>query len=160
VQIGESAVTMTGGMDMSESPRTERRRQSLLVVGLEFAVFAGVYLADWTHHVYLSKIPYLLVLAWLSLRFRGLRWRDIGFALFRNWPTTLALGVLAGVGMEAMELFCTQPLLASVFREMPNLSVFDRVQGDNKWALRESPKTFSMVDSRRALSRPWTQRAS
>jgi uncharacterized protein len=32
-----------------------------------------------------------------------------------------------------MELFCTQPLLASVFHEMPNLSVFDRVQGDVKW---------------------------
>jgi len=118
---------------MGESRRAERRRQSMLLVGLEFAAFAGVYLADWTHHVYLSKIPYLLVLAWLSLRFRGLTWRDVGFALFRSWPTTLALGVLAGVSMEAMELFCTQPLLAIVFHEMPDLSVFDRVQGNVKW---------------------------
>lgn len=64
---------------------------------------------------------------------RGLRWRDVGFAQFQNWPTTLAFGVLAGVGIEIGELFCTQPLLASIFHEMPNLSAFDRVQGNIKW---------------------------
>jgi membrane protease YdiL (CAAX protease family) len=112
---------------------TERWRQSAILVGLEFAVFAGVYLADWSHHIYISKTPYLFALAWLSLRVRGLRWRDVGFARFLNWPTTIALGVLAGVGIEATELFCTQPFLASVFHEMPDLSAFARVQGNFNW---------------------------
>jgi len=113
--------------------RPDRGRQSAILIGPEFAVLAGVYLADWTHHVYISKIPYLFALAWLSLRLRGLRWRDVGFAWFQNWPTTVALGVLAGVGLEVVELFCTQPLLAGIFHEMPNLSAFDRVQGNIKW---------------------------
>jgi uncharacterized protein len=119
---------------MSDSNRRpELGRQSAILVSLELAIFAGVYLADWTHHVYISKIPYLFALAWLSLRLRRLRWRDVGFAWFRNWPTTVALGVLAGVGIEVVELFCTQPLLAGIFHEMPNLSAFDRVQGNIKW---------------------------
>jgi uncharacterized protein len=113
--------------------RPERARQSVILVGGEFAVFAGVYVADWTHQVYISKIPYLFALAWLSLRLRGLRWRNVGLAWFENWPTTLALGVLAGVSIEVVELFCTQPVLASVFHEMPDLSAFDRVQGNIKW---------------------------
>jgi hypothetical protein len=119
-------------MNDSDS-RPEPGRQSAILVCLEFAVFAGVYLADWTHHVYISKVPYLFVLAWVSLRLRGLRWLDVGFAWFQNWHTTVALGVLAGVGIEVIELFCTQPLLAGVFHEMPNLSAFDRVQGNIKW---------------------------
>jgi membrane protease YdiL (CAAX protease family) len=119
-------------MNDSDS-RAERGRQSAILAGLEFAVFAGVYLADWTHHVYISKVPYLFVLAWVSLRLRGLRWRDVGFAWFQNWHTTVALGVSAGIGIEVIELFCTQPLLAGVFHEMPNLSAFNRVQGNIKW---------------------------
>jgi uncharacterized protein len=119
---------------MSDSERRpESGRQAFILVGLEFAVFAGVYLADWTHHIYISKIPYLFALAWLSLRLRGLRWRDVGLAWFQNWPTTLALGILAGLGIEALELFCTQPLLAGIFHEMPNLSALDPVQGNIKW---------------------------
>lgn len=119
---------------MSHSDRrAERERQSAILVGLEFAVLAGIYLADWTHHIYLSKIPYLFALAWLSLRLRGLRWGDVGFAWFHNWPTTVALGVMAGFGIEVVELFGTQPLFAVFFKEMPNLSAFDRVRGNIKW---------------------------
>jgi hypothetical protein len=132
----------TGGIDMSESPRTERRRQSRLLVGLEFAVLAGVYLADWTHHVYLSKILYLLVLAWLSLRFRGLRWRDIGFALFRNWPTTLAIGVLAGVGVVSR--VCSRAA-APVGRSRWWRSISCSASHTLTKAPRESQKIFSMV---------------
>lgn len=113
--------------------RPGRGWQSVILLGLEFAFFAGIYLADWTHHIYISKVPYLFALAWLSLRLRGLRWRDVGLALFQNWPMTVAVGVLAGVGIEVVELFCTQPLLASIFHEMPNLSAFDRVQGNIEW---------------------------
>ena len=91
---------------MSESARSiEAWWQGTVLVVLEFVVIAGIYLADWTHHVYLNKIPYLLLLVWLSLRLRRLHWRDIGFALFRSWRTTLALGFFAGVGIEVMELF-------------------------------------------------------
>jgi membrane protease YdiL (CAAX protease family) len=57
----------------------------------------------------------------------------MGLGWFRSWPTTLALGVLAGVGMEVADLFGTQPLLAGIFHEMPNLSAFDRVQGNIQW---------------------------
>jgi membrane protease YdiL (CAAX protease family) len=110
-----------------------RRQQGRLVVAAEFVAFAGIYLADWTHHIYLSKTLYLLVLAWLSLRLRNVPWRELGFALFRNWPTTLVLGIVAGACIEALELFCTQPFLAGLFYEMPDISAFGRVQGNVKW---------------------------
>jgi uncharacterized protein len=110
-----------------------RWQQSNRLAFVEFAIIAAVYVADWRGHIYLSKIPYLVAVAWISLWLRGLHWRDVGFCIYRNWRKTLAIGILAGVGTELLELFCTQPLLARLFGKMPDLSAFDRVAGNVKW---------------------------
>jgi uncharacterized protein len=107
-------------------------RQAPLVL-IELMLFAGIYVADWKHHVVPSKIPYLFAIAWISLRLRQLRWRDVGLRLYRNWPTTLAIGVAAGVAIELLELFCTQPLLVRLTGQMPDLSAFSRVAGNVRW---------------------------
>ncbi|HXO63627.1 MAG TPA: CPBP family intramembrane glutamic endopeptidase [Steroidobacteraceae bacterium] len=96
-------------------------------------LLVGIYLADWQHFVIPSKVPYLLAIAWISLYLRQLRWRDVGFRLYRDWPTTLAIGVAAGVAMEMLELFCTQPLLVRITGQMPDLSAFSRVAGNVRW---------------------------
>jgi membrane protease YdiL (CAAX protease family) len=108
----------------------ERRR---ILVFVEFALIAAIFIADWAHYLFLSKIIYLLPVAWVSLRLRGLRWRDVGFRIYRNGGMTLALGILAGAGIELLELFVTQPLLASLTGKMPDLSAFGRVAGNVKW---------------------------
>lgn len=108
-----------------------QRGKSLIFVELVF--IAAIFFGDWRHHIFLSKVLYLLPLAWISLRLRGLRWRDVGFHIYRNWSLTLTLGILAGLGIELLELFCTQPLLAGLTGKMPNLSEFSRVAGNGKW---------------------------
>jgi len=100
---------------------------------LELMLLAGVYFADWKHYVIPSKVPYLFAVAWISLRLRQLRWHDVGFGLYRNWPTTLVIGVAAGVAIELLELFCTQPLLVHIAGQMPDLSAFNRVAGNVRW---------------------------
>jgi uncharacterized protein len=100
---------------------------------LEFALIAAVYIADWKHHIFLNKVPYLLLVGWLSLRLRGMRWRNVGFGLYGSWGKTLLVGILAGAVMEMLELFCTQPLLARLTGQMPDLSSFDQVAGNLKW---------------------------
>jgi membrane protease YdiL (CAAX protease family) len=96
-------------------------------------LIAGIYLADWNHYVIPSKVPYLLAVAWVSLHLRRLRWRDVGFRLYRDWPTTLAIGVAAGIAMEMLELFFTQPLLVRITGQLPDLSAFSRVAGNVRW---------------------------
>jgi uncharacterized protein len=113
-------------------PRRYLSRQASLAI-LEFMLLVGIYLADWQHFVIPSKVPYLLAIAWISLYLRQLRWRDVGFRLYRDWPTTLAIGVAAGVAMEMLELFCTQPLLVRITGQMPDLSAFSRVAGNVRW---------------------------
>ncbi len=110
-------------------------RDSWLLVAVEFAVVAGIFVADVYHHILLSKVPYLFLLGWASLRWRGLRWKDVGFARPRNWGMTLLFGVFAGVFIEAFELFISQPLLVRWTGKMPDLSDVLVVQGNMKLML-------------------------
>jgi hypothetical protein len=122
---------MNGSLNASEKPSSWW--QSKQIIWLEFALFTAVYIADWKHHIFLNKVPYLFLVGWLSLRLRGMRWRDVGFGVYGSWGKTLLVGLLAGAGIEMLELFCTQPLLARLTGQMPDLSAFDQVAGNLKW---------------------------
>jgi len=113
-------------------PLQQRARNSVWLAMAEFAIVAGLFYADVHHHIYVSKTPYLFLLGWVSLRLRGLRWKDVGFAGPRNWAKALLLGVVVGVSMEALELFVTQPLLARWLGKMPDLSDFADMTGNLK----------------------------
>jgi len=121
---------------MAESQSLQQRaRNSLWLVAAEFAVVAGLFVADIYHHILLSKTPYLFLLGWASLRLRGMRWKDVGFARPRSWGKAILWGVLAGVCMEAFELFVSQPLLARSLGKMPDLSDFAGLTGNLKMLL-------------------------
>ena len=99
----------------------------------ELTLIAAIYFADWAGYIFLSKVPYLFLLAWVSLRLRGLRWRDVGFARPASWARAVGLGVAAGIAIEALELFVTQPLLVALTGAMPDLTAADRVAGSLRW---------------------------
>lgn len=110
------------------APGTMRNwKNSRWLIVAEFAVFALIWFADayhWHHVIKLSKTLYLLALGWASLRIRGLRWKDVGLQIYQTWSRTLAIGALCGAGIEALELFVTQPLLVRLTHKMPDLSDF------------------------------------
>ena len=101
-----------------------RRRDNKLLAACEILAVLLIFVADWRHLIPYSKTPFLFALGWVSLRLRGMRWRDIGLARFRNWRTTLLYGVAAGMGMSILELFVTQPLLVKLTGKQPNLEDF------------------------------------
>jgi len=110
-------------------------RQSKWLAVAELAVVALIFVADAHHHIYFSKTPYLLLFGWTSLRVRRTGWREVGLKLYRNWKTSIALGVAAGVLLEALELFVTQPLLVKWVGKQPDLETFRALHGNLPWTL-------------------------
>ena len=110
-------------------------RQSKWLAAGELVIVALVFWADFRHLVFFSKTPYLLLFGWLSLRLRKLRWRDVGLSRFRNWKTTLGLGIAAGLLLEGFELFVSQPILVRLLRKQPNLEDFRPLIGNLKLTL-------------------------
>ena len=123
----------TSGDSVPDPVPLERRlRDSIWLAAAEFAIVAALFVADIYHHIYISKTPYLFLLGWASLRLRGMRWKDVGFARPRSWRNALLIGIAVGTGMECFELFVSQPLLARWLGKMPDLSDFADMVGNLK----------------------------
>jgi CAAX protease family protein len=111
------------------------RRDSLWLLAFEFAVVIALFVADFKHHVYFSKTPFMFLLGWISLRWRGLGWRNVGLARPVKWRRTVAIGIACGIGVELLELFVTQPLLVKLTGKMPDFSDLGELRGNWKLLL-------------------------
>jgi CAAX protease family protein len=110
-------------------------RESRWLVALEFLLVVAIFVARQHHILKVSATPYLFILGWISLRVRGLSWKQIGFARYGTWGKTLLLGIVSGVALEVFDLFGKQPLLTRLMHKPPDLSGFLAVRGNLKFAL-------------------------
>lgn len=102
---------------------------------IELLVVTLIFVADAKHYIPLSKTPFLMAFAWISLRVRKLRWRDVGLSRYKNWGKTFGYGIAAGLVLEAFQLFISQPLLVRVLKKQPDLELFRALTGNVKWTL-------------------------
>jgi len=114
-----------------ESRASNWRQSPWLAVG-ELMVVVLIFVADARHLIPFSKTPFLLAFGWISLWVRKLGWRNVGLTLYRSWKTSITLGIAAGVLLEALELFVTQPLLVKWLGKQPDLEVFRSLHGNLK----------------------------
>ncbi|HYM00772.1 MAG TPA: type II CAAX endopeptidase family protein [Blastocatellia bacterium] len=124
----EIAMNRTIPSESTNSDRTPAAKK--WVAFCELLIVALIFLADERHLIPFSKTPFLLVLGWISLRLRGMRWRAVGLELYRNRKTTLAVGLSAGVVLELFQLFVSQPILVKWLGKQPDLEVFNQVRGN------------------------------
>lgn len=110
-------------------------RQSKWLALVEFGLVALVFVADAHHLIPISKTPFLLVLATISLRIRGLRWRDVGLFRKRSWRAVAMLGIAGGLLLEVIEIYGSQPLLMRLTGQPPDLSDFKVLHGNWKITL-------------------------
>lgn len=111
------------------APQARWRQSPWLAVGEVLLAFA-VTVADRFGLVPLSNTPFLFILGWISLRLRGLRWRDVGLVRPPSWLRALAVGSAAGIAMELLALFVTEPLFARLVGRHPDLSDFRPLVGN------------------------------
>jgi uncharacterized protein len=131
----DSARRAQGGDQGAPGNGAANWRESKWLAIAELAVVALIFWADFKHHIYFSKTPYLLLFGWVSLRVRRLRWRDVGLSRPRNWKTTIGLGIAAGLLLEGFELFVSQPILVRLLGKQPDLEDFRALTGNLKMTL-------------------------
>jgi len=115
--------------------RVRSWRESKWLAVFELVLAALIFVADARHLVPLSKTPVLLILGWISLWLRRVGWRGVGLKLYRSWRITLALGLPAGLIMEAFELLVSQPILVRWLGKQPDLHTFRALHGNPKLLL-------------------------
>ena len=122
----------------TETPTTSSLkswRDSKWFAFLEILIVALIFYADHRKLIPISKTPELLLVGWISLRARTLRWRDVGLTRYRSWPVTVAFGVALGAALEGFQLLVTQPLLVRLIGKQPDLEDFRSLTGNLKMTL-------------------------
>jgi CAAX protease family protein len=137
---GSTAAVAADATDSASRPQviaeTDKNwRTSKWLALVEFALVALIFYADHRKLIPFSKTPELLLLGWISLRIRGLRWRDVGLTRYRTWRVTIGLGVILGTVLETFQLLVTQPILTRLVGRQPDLELFRALNGSIKWTL-------------------------
>jgi uncharacterized protein len=96
----------------------------------EFTLVAILFIADAHHLIPISKTPELVLLGWISLRLRHLKWGNVGLTRKRPVLQTIALGFAGGIAIEMIELYVSQPLLVRLTHRPPDLSDFNQLRGN------------------------------
>ena len=116
--------------DSARSQSVPARSSRPWVPALELALLVALTAADAQGLVPLSRTPFLLLICWLSLRLRDLRWRAIGFA----WPArkgrAVLVGVAFGIALELLAVLVTTPAIESLFGSSLDLSDFQELVGN------------------------------
>jgi hypothetical protein len=111
-------------------PISEDWRDSWALAIVEFILVALLFIAEAHHLIPVSKTPELVLLGWISLRLRRLRWRDVGLTWKRPILQTILFGIAGGVAIELIELYVSQPLLVRITHRPPDLSDFNGLRGN------------------------------
>jgi membrane protease YdiL (CAAX protease family) len=117
------------------TPPNKTWRDSKWLAFVEFLIVGFIFYADYRHWIPFSKTPELVLLGWISLRLRGLRWRDVGLTRYRSWKRTIVMGVVLGTALETFQLLVTQPILAKLVGRQPDLELFRMLTGNIKVTL-------------------------
>lgn len=102
---------------------------------VETAIILALTAGDYFGIVPVTSTPFFLALGWVSLRRRGLGWRDVGFVRPPRWAPALAAGVAAGIVMELFSTFVSVPFLSRLTGAPPDLSEFRSTVGNVKLLL-------------------------
>jgi len=109
-------------------PISEDWRDSWALAFVELALVIALFIADAHHLIPVSKTPELVLLGWVSLRLRHLKWRDVGLTQKRPVLQMIAFGIAGGIAIEAIELYVSQPLLVRLTHRPPDLSDFNELR--------------------------------
>ncbi len=103
--------------------------KSMLLLLIEILVLIASMTLFILGYLPIPILPLILV-AWLSLHLRHLRWRDVGLRRPERLLATFGLALLVGVSYQALDILLIAPLLQKLTGETPNLSQFNVIKGN------------------------------
>ena len=110
-------------------PANSPSPQSARPAAIEIALVVLIVTAFAAGFLPVSEVPALLILGWVSLRRRGLRWASVGLRRPENGRRA-ALLIAAGVAYAIITLYTLDPLLDRLTGHPADLSDFADVRGN------------------------------
>lgn len=102
------------------------------VIALELALIVGLIAAVEFNMIRVPTltIPFILI-GWISLRLRGLRWRDVGLrSPALGWQKTVVIALIIATVHQLFSTFVLIPFLQRATGQLIDLSLVDQIEGN------------------------------
>ena len=101
-------------------------------ITLELVVVVALIAADQFNliRVPLSLTLQLILIGWLSLRLRGLRWSDVGLRPPGNWKKTIALAIIIATVHQLLSTFVFIPFPQQITGQPIDLTLTEQIKGN------------------------------
>ena len=106
---------------------SESKWMILIEVGLSIFFLLGANIFGF---IPVSETPFIVLLAWISLRLRGLSWASLGFSRQTSWLRTIVIASAIAVGLQLLSTFVTEPLMAHITGNPTDISDFEPIKGN------------------------------
>lgn len=118
-------------MDMKLKESAKKVPESFLVL-VELTCLASFFTLEYLGiiQVLISTTIPLLLFAWLSLRLRGKRWRDVGWQRPSTLGKTALIALSVASVMQAVSFFVVIPMTSKITGDEINLSLLDQLRGN------------------------------
>lgn len=77
-----------------------------------------------------SETPFIIILAWISLSIRGLKWSSIGLSKQENWLKTILIALAIAFGIQLLSSFVSEPLMTKITGKGTDFSDFESITGN------------------------------
>lgn len=110
----------------------EKLVSNRIFIAIELVILITLFVANQFEiiRVPLTLTIPLLLLGWLSLRLRNLRWRDVGLYAPKDWKKTILLAILIATVHQLFSTFLLIPWLEKVTRQPIDLSIVEQIKGN------------------------------
>lgn len=118
-------------MDIEDSKDSSGWKNSKFIAVIELALISLFIIAQNTYRILpLGEVPYLVVLFWLLLRLRGLKWASLGLSKPASWTKTIVLAMSVAVLLQLLSEFLIEPIISYFTHQPVDLSDFADIPGN------------------------------
>jgi membrane protease YdiL (CAAX protease family) len=103
--------------------------KTTLLLIIEFTLILAALVIYALGYLPFPTLP-LFIVAWVSLRLRGMRWRDVGLRRPEHWLPNIGLALLVGISYQVLDILVIAPLLERLTGDAIDLSQFSNLQGN------------------------------
>lgn len=123
-------------MDTEKTARVADWGDSKVVTAFEVGAVACFIAFQNFYSIFpINEVPYVFLYGWIRLRLRGQRWSSVGLCRPESWLKTVSVGLAAGIFLQLLSEFITEPAIAYLTGQPVDLSDFRPLVGNTKLLL-------------------------
>lgn len=83
-----------------------------------------------------SETPFIFLLVLICFAVHKTSWSSLGFKKPKSWVKVISLGLITAIALQLLSSYVTEPLIARLTGETPDIAQFNVLKGNNEYLIK------------------------